>query len=191
MVKYFLMDRKKIEEAVRIFLKAIDENPEREGLKETPRRVSQMAEELFSGLKGNPREELKPIFKEDYNELVLIKDIPIYSFCEHHLLPFLGKVHIAYIPEKNRVVGLSKLVRVIEIFTKRLQLQERLTTQIANTIMKALKPKGVLVVIEAEHLCITMRGVRKPGSLTVTSVVRGIFLTDIRTRNEAMSLINK
>ena len=185
------MDRKRIEEAVRIFLKAIDENPEREGLKETPRRVSQMAEELFSGLKRNPGEELKPIFKENYNELVLIRDIPIYSFCEHHLLPFLGKVHIAYIPEKNRVVGLSKLLRVIEIFIRRLQLQERLTTQIANTIMKTLKPKGVLVVIEAEHLCVTMRGVRKPGSLTVTSVVRGIFLTDIRTRNEAMSLINK
>ena len=185
------MDRKKIEKAVKIFLEAIGENPQRNGLKETPERVSRMAEELFSGLKGNPKEELKPIFKEDYNELVLIRDIPIYSFCEHHILPFLGKAHIAYIPEKNRVVGLSKLIRVINIFSKRLQLQERLTTQIANTVMDALKPKGVLVVIKAEHLCITMRGVRKPGSLTVTSAVRGIFLTDIRTRNEAMSLINK
>lgn len=185
------INKKKIEEAVRAFLEAIGEDPKREGLKATPARVARMAEELFSGPGKNPREELKPIFKEDYNELVLIKDIPIFSICEHHLLPFLGKVHIAYIPEKNRVVGLSKLVRVINIFTKRLQLQERLTTQIANAITKILRPKGVLVVVEAEHLCLTMRGVKKPGSLAVTSVMRGIFLKDIRTRNEAMSLINK
>jgi len=185
------MDKKRIEEAVRIFLKAIGEDLEREGLKQTPERVARMAEELFSGPGRNPREELKPIFREDYDELVLIRDIPIFSICEHHLLPFMGKAHIAYIPEKNRVVGLSKLIRVIDIFAKRLQLQERLTTQIANTIMKILKPKGVLVIIEAEHLCLTMRGVKKPGSFTVTSAVRGIFLRDIRTRSEAMSLINK
>ncbi len=185
------INKKKIEEAVRVFLEAIGEDPKREGLKQTPKRVARMAEELFSGPGKNPREELKPIFKEEYNELVLIKDIPIFSICEHHLLPFLGKVHIAYIPEKNRVVGLSKLIRVINIFAKRLQLQERLTTQIANAITEILRPKGVLVVVEAEHLCLTMRGVKKPGSVAVTSAVRGIFLKDIRTRNEALSLINK
>ena len=183
------MDRKKIEKAVRLFLEGIGENPEREELKGTPDRIFRMCKEIFSGIGKDPKKELKATFLENYNELVLAKDIPLYSICEHHLLPFFGKVHIAYIPEKKRITGLSKLARLVENLSHRLQIQERLTTQIAETIMKSLSPKGVMVIVEAEHLCMTMRGVKKPGSKAVTSVMRGIFLEDVRTRNEALSLI--
>ncbi|MFH2069476.1 MAG: GTP cyclohydrolase I FolE [Candidatus Omnitrophota bacterium] len=185
------VDKKKIQQAVRIYLEGIGEDPDRKELKDTPRRVSEMAAELFSGLEKNPKEELEVVFVEEYNELILVRDIPLYSMCEHHLLPFLGRAHIAYIPDKHRITGLSKLARVVEIFSRRLQLQERLTTQIADAIMKTLKPRGVMVVVEAEHLCMTMRGVKKPGSRAITSVMRGIFLKDAKTRNEALSLIHK
>ncbi|MFH0796006.1 MAG: GTP cyclohydrolase I FolE [Candidatus Omnitrophota bacterium] len=185
------MDKKKIMRAVRLFLEGIGENPARPELVETPKRIANMAEELFAGIGKEPKTALEVVFIEEYNELVLIRDIPLYSMCEHHLLPFLGKAHIAYIPDKHRITGLSKIARVVEILSRRLQLQERLTSQIADTIMKTLKPKGVMVVVEAEHLCMTMRGVKKPGSRAVTSVMRGIFLNDARTRNEALNLIHK
>jgi GTP cyclohydrolase I len=186
------MDRKKIERAVKMILEAIGENPLREGLKRTPQRVAEMYEEVLAGYSKTPAKELKVRYeKENYEEIVLVRDIPLYSMCEHHILPFFGKAHVAYIPHKDRVAGLSKIVRVVEILARRLQVQERLTKQIADTIMEALTPQGVLVVIEAEHFCITMRGIKKPGSLVMTSVMRGIFLKDARTRNEAMALIGK
>ena len=186
------MDKKKIEKAVRDILIAIGENPEREGLKQTPLRVARMYEEIFSGLKKDPKKELRVYYeKEEYSEILLVKDIPFYSVCEHHLIPFFGKAHVAYIPDKKRLTGLSKIVRVVDTISHRPQLQERLTKEIADTIMGAVKPKGVMVVIEAEHFCITMRGIKKPGSGVVTSVMRGIFLKDARTRAEAMSLIRK
>jgi len=185
------MNQKKIQQAVRLYLEGIGEDPDRKELKDTPRRVSELAVELFSGLEKDPKEEMEVVFVEEYNELILVRDIPFYSMCEHHLLPFLGRAHIAYIPNKHRITGLSKLARVVEIFSRRLQLQERLTTQIADTIMKTLKPRGVMVVIEAEHLCMTMRGIKKPGSRAITSVMRGIFLKDAKTRNEALNLIHK
>ncbi|MQY53237.1 MAG: GTP cyclohydrolase I FolE [Firmicutes bacterium] len=186
------MDRKKIERAVKMILEAIGENPLREGLKRTPQRVAEMYEEVLAGYSKTPVKELKVRYeKENYEEIVLVRDIPLYSMCEHHILPFFGKAHVAYIPHKDRVAGLSKIVRVVEILACRLQVQERLTKQIADTIMEALTPQGVLVVIEAEHFCITMRGIKKPGSLVMTSVMRGIFLKDARTRNEAMALISK
>jgi GTP cyclohydrolase I len=185
------MDREKIKKAVKMILEAIGENPSREGILETPRRVAEMYEEIFSGIGKNPENELKILRGENHDEIVLIKDIPFYSICEHHLLPFIGKAHLAYIPDGGRITGLSKLTRVIEILSKRPQVQERLTTQIAEIIMNKLKPKGVIVVIEAEHLCMSMRGVKKPGALTVTSAVRGIFRTNSKTRAEALELIRK
>lgn len=186
------VDKKKIAKAVREILTAIGENPEREGLKQTPSRVARMYEEIFSGLRKDPKKELRVYYeKEEYSEILLVKDIPLYSICEHHLVPFFGKAHVAYIPDKRRLTGLSKIVRVVDTISHRPQLQERLTKQIADTIMGAVKPKGVMVVIEAEHFCITMRGIKKPGSQIVTSVMRGIFLKDARTRAEAMSLIRK
>jgi len=172
-----------------MILEAIGENPKRPGLESTPERIASMCEELFSGLAKDPARELKKVFGEDHEEMVLIKDIPFFSVCEHHLLPFFGKAHVAYIPRNKRVSGLSKLVRVIDILSRRPQLQERLTTQIADTIQNILKPQGVLLVIEAEHMCITARGVRKPGSVTVTSAVRGLFQTSELTRSEAIALI--
>lgn len=177
--------------AVRLFLEGIGENPARPELVKTPKRIANMAEELFAGIDKKPETALEVVFIEEYNELVLVRDIPLYSMCEHHLLPFLGKAHIAYIPDNHRITGLSKIARVVEILSRRLQLQERLTSQIADTIMKTLKPRGVMVVVEAEHLCMTMRGVKKPGSRATTSVMRGIFLDDARTRNEALNLIHK
>lgn len=184
------MDKKKIEGAVKVILEAMGENPERAGLQGTPARVAKMYEEIFSGFKKDPRKELQiSLTEENYDEIVLVKDIPLYSVCEHHILPFIGKAHIAYIPKENRITGLSKLVRVVDVLAKRLQIQERLTTGIADTIMESLKPRGVLVIIEAEHLCMSMRGVKKPGSLTVTSAVRGIFKKNEKTRMEALSLI--
>jgi len=186
------MDKRKIERAVKMILEAIGEDSSREGLKGTPQRVAEMYEEILAGYSKTPAKELKVHYeKENYEEIVLVRDIPLYSMCEHHMLPFFGRAHVAYMPHKDRVAGLSKIVRVVEILARRLQLQERLTKQIADTIMEALTPQGVLVVIEAEHFCITMRGIKKPGSLVMTSAMRGIFLKDARTRNEAMALIGK
>ncbi|MGD0336254.1 MAG: GTP cyclohydrolase I FolE [Candidatus Omnitrophota bacterium] len=184
-----MMDKNKIEKAVREILGAIGENPNRKDLLETPRRVAEMYEEIFSGIKDKPEEELEVILDQKHHEIVLLKDIPLYSVCEHHLLPFIGKANIAYIPKNGRVTGLSKLARVVDILSRRPQVQERLTTQIAEIIMKKLKPLGVMVVIQAEHLCMSMRGVRKPGTLTVTSAVRGIFKENEKTRSETLSLI--
>lgn len=172
-----------------MLLEAIGEDPEREGLRETPRRVANMYEEIFSGLTDNPAEFLDVSFTEFHDELVLVKDIPLYSMCEHHLLPFYGKAHVAYIPRGGKVVGISKLARVCDVYAQRPQLQERLTSQIADCINQTLHPHGVAVVIQAEHMCMTMRGVKKPGALTVTSAVRGIFETRAETRAELLSLI--
>jgi len=183
------MQKRRIEKAVKEILLAIGENPTRADLVDTPRRVAEMYEEIFSGIKEEPKKELEVLLGERHNEIVLLKGIPLYSMCEHHLLPFLGKVNIAYIPKGGRVTGLSKLARVVDILSKRLQVQERLTTQIADIIMKKLKPLGVLVVIEAEHLCMSMRGVKKPGTVTITSAVRGVFKENAKTRQEALSLI--
>ncbi len=182
-------DAEKIEQAVRMILEAIGENPEREGLKETPQRLARLYQEVFSGLHQDPLEHLEKIFSEEHEEMVLVKDIPLYSMCEHHLIPFFGKAHVAYIPKDGNVTGLSKLARVVEGYARRPQLQERLTTQIADGIMEKLKPYGVVVVIEAEHMCMTMRGVRKPGTKTVTSAVRGIFKKNATSRAEAFSII--
>jgi len=183
------MDKKKIEEGVRMILEAIGEDKDRPGLKATPRRVADMYEEVLGGLGKDAGKELEILKGENYDEIVLVKDIPLYSICEHHLLPFIGKAHVAYLPEGGRVTGLSKLARVVDTFSKRLQVQERLTTQIAEAIKEALKPKGVMVIIEAEHLCMSMRGIKKPGALTVTSAVRGIFRQSEKTRAEALALI--
>jgi len=186
------MDKKKIERAIRMILEAIGENPSREGLKGTPERVAEMYGEILSGYSQVASKELKIRYeKENYEEIVLVRDIPLYSMCEHHMLPFFGRAHVAYMPHKDRVAGLSKIVRAVEILARRLQVQERLTKQIADTIMKALTPQGVLVIIEAEHFCMTMRGVKKAGSSVITSAMRGIFLKDVRTRNEAMALIGR
>ena len=183
------MDKKKIEKAIRDILIAVGENPKRRDIKDTPRRVAEMYEEILEGYKLDPEKELEVIFEKDHDEIILLKNIPLYSVCEHHMLPFIGKAHVAYIPSNNRVTGLSKLVRVVDIFAKRLQVQERITTDIADIIMKKLKPRGVLVVIEAEHMCMSMRGVKKPGVMTITSAIRGIFRKNEKTRAEAMSLI--
>jgi len=183
------MDKEKIKKAVRLFLEGIGENPEREGIKDTPARVARMCEEILWGTEEKARSALAILKEEKHDEIILLKDIPLYSFCEHHLLPFVGKAHIAYIPKGGRVTGLSKLARVVDILCKKLQLQERLTTQIADVINEILQPRGVMVIIEAEHLCMSMRGVKKPGTVTVTSVVRGIFRENSATRAEAMSLI--
>lgn len=184
-----MMHKEKIEKAVKMILEGIGEDVNRKGIKETPKRVSKMLEEILSGYKQDPKKVLGKVFYEEFNELVLVKDIPFYSLCEHHLLPFFGKVHIAYIPDGKKVVGISKFARLVDVFTKRLQLQERMTNQIADTIMETLTPQGAMVVIEAQHLCMIMRGVKKPGSKIVTSAMRGIFLRDLRTRAEALNLI--
>jgi len=185
------MDKKRIEDAFREILIAIGEDPDREGLKETPSRIARMYEEIFSGLNKDPRKHMQVTFtEEEHNELVLVKDIPFYSMCEHHFVPFIGKAHVGYIPKDGSVVGLSKLARVVEEIAKRPQLQERITSAVANIIMEEIKPQGVIVVIEAEHLCMSMRGVKKPGSKTVTSAVRGIFKSNSKSRAEVMSLIN-
>ena len=183
------VDKQMIMEAVRMLLKGIGEDVEREGLLKTPERVAEMYAELFDGLTYDPKEHLQLQFVEDkHGEMVLIRDIPFYSICEHHMLPFIGKANVAYIPKNGVITGISKIARVVEGYSHRLQLQERMTTQIADALVDALKPQGVLVVLEAEHLCMSMRGVKKPGALTVTSAVRGIFHTNA-TRNEAMALI--
>jgi len=183
------MDKKKIEKAIQDILIAIGEDVNRKDLIETPRRVADMYEEIFSGIHKDPEKELEVVLEQKHDEIVLLKDISMYSVCEHHLLPFIGKAHIAYIPKGGRVTGLSKLARVVDILSSRPQVQERLTTQVANIIMKKLKPLGCMVVIEAEHLCMSFRGVKKPGTLTITSAVRGIFKENQKTRAETLALI--
>ncbi|HNX93177.1 MAG TPA: GTP cyclohydrolase I FolE [Syntrophomonas sp.] len=191
MDKFHSVDKESIEKAVKQILLAIGDDPEREGVKNTPARVARMYEELFWGMNTDPKDFLDVSFTEYHDELVLVKDIPIYSMCEHHFLPFYGVAHIAYIPKGGKVVGISKLARVAEAYARRPQLQERLTSQIADCIYDTLNPMGVGVVIQAEHMCMTMRGVKKPGSITVTSAVRGIFETRPQTRAELFSLILK
>jgi GTP cyclohydrolase I len=182
-------DLEAIEGAVRTILEAIGEDPAREGLADTPARVARLYADVFEGLRQNPREILERVFVQDeHRELVMVKDIPFHSMCEHHLLPFHGSAHVAYLP-KGTLTGLSKLARLVEAYARRPQMQERLTTQIADTLMEVVDPYGVLVVIEAEHLCMSMRGVRKPGSRTVTSAVRGTFARSAATRSEAFSLL--
>ncbi|MDP9226571.1 MAG: GTP cyclohydrolase I FolE [Actinomycetota bacterium] len=184
------IDRPRIESAVREVLEAVGEDPDRDGLQRTPDRVARMYEELFWGLYSSPEEVLNVVFESDHDEMIMVRDIPLYSMCEHHLLPFIGRAHVAYIPnEKGQITGLSKLARVVDLLSHRPQVQERLTTQIADAIEKVLLPRGVLVVLEAEHLCMTMRGVSKPGSRTITSAVRGMFRDNESTRAEAMGFI--
>jgi GTP cyclohydrolase I len=186
-----MINQKKIEKAIKEILSAIGEDVNREGLKDTPKRVAAMYIDLFSGLHKDPAKELTLFKQGEHEEMVMVKDIPFYSICEHHLVPFVGKAHVVYIPTKGKITGLSKLIRVVEAFAKRPQVQERLTGDIADCLMNKLKPRGVLVVIEAEHLCMSMRGVKKPGTLAVTSAVRGVFQKDAKARSEALSLINK
>ncbi|MGD0883296.1 MAG: GTP cyclohydrolase I FolE [Thermodesulfovibrionales bacterium] len=185
------MDAKKIKAGIRLIIEGIGENPERPGVKRTPHRVFELYKEIFSGLGESPEDILTPMEGEKHDEMVLLKDIHFYSVCEHHLLPFAGKAHIAYIPENGRIVGISALARALEVFAKRPQVQERLTTQLADLIMKKLKPKGCMVILDAEHLCMSMRGIKKPGSRVVTSAVRGIFRTKQSTREEMLSLIQE
>lgn len=184
------MDMEKIQEGVRLILEGVGEDPNREGLKKTPARVAKMYAECFAGLYEDPAEFFETTFDEHHEEMVLVRDIPFYSMCEHHLAPFFGKAHVAYIPAKDgHICGLSKLARLVDTFAKRPQVQERLTSQVADTLIEQLHPQGVIVVIEAEHLCMSMRGIKKPGSRTTTSAVRGIFQRNQATRAEALSLI--
>jgi GTP cyclohydrolase I len=183
-------DLPRIERAVREILLAIGEDPDRDGLLETPARVARALREQFAGLRLEPTDVLTTVFDADHEEMVLVRDIELYSTCEHHLVPFIGRAHVGYIPnEKGQITGLSKLARLVDMYARRPQVQERMTSQIANALMATLEPRGVIVVIEAEHLCMSMRGVRKPGAKTVTSAVRGIFLNSESTRAEAMSLL--
>ena len=182
------MDKKKIEEGVRLILEGIGENPEREGLLDTPDRIARMYEEIFAGLSQTAEEPLAKTFSVKENTMVVEKDITFYSTCEHHFMPFYGKAHIAYIPD-GRVVGLSKLARTVEVYAKRPQIQEQLTTQIADALMEYLKPQGVMVLLEAEHMCMTMRGVKKPGSKTVTFVTRGVFEEDEKLQQQFLQMI--
>jgi GTP cyclohydrolase I len=185
------VDKERVERLVRELLEAVGENPGREGLVATPRRVAKMYEELFSGVDDDPGRYLTVTFAAEHDEMVMVRDIPFASLCEHHMIPFMGKVHVGYIPgEDGRITGLSKLARLVDAYARRLQVQERMTTQIADTMEKALVPRGVLVVVEAEHLCMSMRGVKKPGTLTITSAVRGLFRDDPRTRAEAMQYVH-
>jgi GTP cyclohydrolase I len=183
------MDQKKIEEAVYLLLEGIGEDPDRPGIRGTPGRVARMLDDILGGLKIDPAEDLEVFQDERHDEMVLIRNIPLYSVCEHHLLPFAGVAHVAYIPKEGRIVGLSKIARLVDILARRLQVQERLTKQIADTLNAILNPLGVMVVIEAEHLCMSMRGVKKPKAITVTSAVRGSFRNNPATRTEAMMLI--
>ena len=184
------VDKERIERAVREILEAVGEDPDRDGLQRTPARVAAMYEEIFSGLHEDPAKHLTVTFEADHDEMVMVRDIPLFSACEHHLTPFHGMAHVAYIPgDDGRITGLSKIARLVDGFAKRPQVQERLTTQIADALVDTLDPIGVLVMIEAEHFCMSMRGVKKPGSLTITSAVRGLFKSNAATRAEAMSLI--
>jgi GTP cyclohydrolase I len=184
------IDFPRVERAVREILAAIGEDPDRDGLVDTPARVARAYAEQFSGLSQDPEDVLDTVFDADYDELILVRDIEVYSTCEHHLVPFFGRAHVAYIPnEKGRITGLSKLARLVDVYARRPQVQERMTSQIADALMSVLEPRGALVVIEAEHLCMSMRGVRKPGAKTVTSAVRGSIRDNASTRAEAMSLL--
>ncbi|MDQ1590140.1 MAG: cyclohydrolase [Pyrinomonadaceae bacterium] len=183
------VDLNKIAEGIKLVLEGIGEDPERAGLRRTPQRVAEMYAELTAGMREDPHAHVEPLPGDTHDELVIVKDIHIASICEHHLAPFVGRCHIAYIPKGGRILGLSKLARLSDTFARRLQVQERLTSEIADTIFDGLKPLGVMVVIEAEHTCMTLRGVKKPGALTITSAIRGAFRKDPRTRAEAMSLI--
>ena len=190
-MKYGKLDMPRAEAAIREFLIAIGEDPDREGLLETPSRVARACQEVFSGMQEDPSSHLlKQFHEEEHEEMVIVRNISFTSMCEHHLLPFTGKAHVAYIPRKGRITGLSKLARCVEGFAHRPQVQERMTSQIADAIMRSLEPLGTFVVVEAEHMCMTARGVKKPGSLTVTSAVRGSFKEDEKTRSEALSLFN-
>ena len=182
------VDTERIEKAVREILLAVDEDTNREGLKGTPERVARMYAELLGGMRKNPKEHLRSVFTENYDEIVLLRNVPFYSICEHHLMPFIGSAHVAYLPS-GTVLGVSKLARIVDCFARRLQTQERLTYQIADFIMDSLKPQGVTVVLEASHSCMTIRGIRKPGSVMVTSALRGIFKRDPKSRSEVLSLM--
>lgn len=183
-----MIDQKKIEQAIRLLLEGIGEDPEREGLVDTPKRIAKMYEEICGGMYENPREHLERTFTVDNNNMVVEKDIPFYSMCEHHMLPFYGKAHIAYIPN-GKVVGLSKLARTVEVYARRLQLQEQMTVQIADALMEYMKPQGVMVMLEAEHMCMTMRGVKKPGSQTASVVTRGAFENDEKLQNMFFQMV--
>ncbi|NHM16905.1 GTP cyclohydrolase I FolE [Xiamenia xianingshaonis] len=184
------MDKEKIEQGVRLILEGIGEDPTREGLVKTPERVARMYEEIFAGMTEDPAVHFETTFDEGHEEMVIVSDIPFYSMCEHHLVPFFGKAHVAYIPARDgRICGLSKLARLVDAYAKRPQVQERLTSQVADMLIDQLHPQGVLVVLEAEHMCMSMRGIKKPGSKTTTSAVRGIFERNQATRSEALSLI--
>lgn len=183
------MDKERIQNAVREILIAVGEDPDREGLLETPKRVANMYEEIFAGLTEDPKQHIKLFNEQSNDEMVIVKDIPFYSMCEHHLLPFFGKAHIGYIPSDNKIIGLSKLARIVDNFAKKPQVQERLTSDIADFLNDNLQPKGVAVIMEAEHMCMTMRGARAAGSKTQTSALRGIMRTDAKTRVEVLSLL--
>jgi GTP cyclohydrolase IA len=184
------LDKKLIEEGVRLILKGIGEDLEREGLRDTPRRVADMYEEIFSGINQDPSDVIKTLFDESHDEIIIIKDIPFYSVCEHHMIPFIGKAHVAYIPNiKGEIAGLSKITRLIDIVAKRPQVQERLTSIVADTLVAKLEARAVLVIVEAEHLCMSMRGVKKPKTVTITSAVRGLFRRNASSRAEAIALI--
>lgn len=184
------VDTERIEKAVREILLAVGEDLDREGLKRTPERIGRMYAELLGGMHENPKDHLRSVFTENYDEIVLLRDIPFYSICEHHLMPFIGTADVAYVPS-GMVLGVSKLARIVDCFARRLQTQERLTYQIADFIMDSLHPRGVAVVLEASHSCMTIRGIKKPGSSMVTSALRGIFMKDPRTRSEVLSLMHK
>jgi GTP cyclohydrolase I len=184
------MDQKKIKKAIKEIIEALGENPEREGLKKTPDRVAKMYTDIFKGIEKRPEKAIKVYHAKNYDEIIIIKDIPFYSFCEHHLLPFFGKVHIAYIPKDDRITGYANLIEVVELYSERLTIQERMTTEIADTIMKTLKPMGAFVIIEARQLCLEMQGLKKQGELTVTSAIRGAFQRQ-KTRLEALSLMER
>ena len=183
-----MVDHKKVEQAIRLLLEGIGEDPDREGLIETPDRVARMYEEICGGMNEDAAEHLKKTFTAENNEMVVEKDITFYSMCEHHMLPFYGKVHIAYIPD-GKVVGLSKLARTVEVFARRLQLQEQLTGQIADALMEYMQPKGALVMVEAEHMCMTMRGIKKPGSKTMTVITRGEFKNNIELQKQFLAMV--
>ena len=184
------IDSEKIQNAVRDILEAIGENVDREGLRETPARVARMYSELLGGMRERPEIHFKSVFTEDYDEIVLLRDIPFFSMCEHHMLPFIGSAHVAYLPS-GKVLGVSKMARIVDCFAKRLQVQERMTAEIADLMMNHLKPMGVAVVVEAAHSCMTIRGIKKPGSTMVTSALRGLFRKDSRSRNEILSLLHQ
>ncbi|MDD2580231.1 MAG: GTP cyclohydrolase I FolE [Eubacteriales bacterium] len=185
------VDLPRIENAVRDILLAVGEDPDREGLQEMPARVARMYAEIFAGLHTDVRSVIKVFHEEDHDEMIMVADIPLYSMCEHHLLPFIGKAHVVYIPQDGRILGLSKIARIVDLMSRKPQLQERLTSQIADTLVETVNPLGVAVIVEAEHLCMTMRGIRKPGAVTVTSALRGICRKDARTRAEVMTLLDR